>query len=102
MALNLGRIIECVSSCDFELFCSGSDDARGPILPSSALGSRKDPPPIGGIYAKHKALSSVPGGESLPPIQEKSILVWFRFGLTFCSFLGQVAGGGVLRKAKWS
>ncbi|RUS87473.1 hypothetical protein EGW08_004789, partial [Elysia chlorotica] len=50
----------------------GSDDARGPILPSSALGSRKDPPPSGGIYAKHKALSSVP--ESLPPIQEKSVL----------------------------
>ncbi|GFR98369.1 alstrom syndrome protein 1 [Elysia marginata] len=53
---------------------TGSDDAKGPTLPSSALGSRKDPPPSGGIYAKHKALGSLPEAASLPPIQEKSIL----------------------------
>ncbi|GFO36855.1 Alstrom syndrome protein 1 [Plakobranchus ocellatus] len=51
----------------------GSDDAKGPLLPSSVLGSRKDPLSAGGIYAKHKPLISVPEGATLPPIQEKSI-----------------------------
>lgn len=46
----------------------GSDDAKGPTLPQSALGSRRDPPKAVGIYGNRKHSEDV---IVLTPIQEK-------------------------------
>ncbi|XP_005092178.1 uncharacterized protein LOC101856241 isoform X1 [Aplysia californica] len=50
----------------------GSDDARGPSLPSNVLGSRRDAPNVAGIYGAKKPLSTVQENSELPTIQEKS------------------------------
>ncbi|CAG5118339.1 unnamed protein product, partial [Candidula unifasciata] len=49
----------------------GSDDARGPVLPPSVLGSRQDAPNAPGIYGNKQPILKQ-HGDILPPIQEKS------------------------------
>ena len=65
---------------------SGSDDARGPNLPQSVLGSRKDAPNVAGIYGLKKNISTLQDNPELLPIQEKSGVVSLLFILLFHLF----------------
>uniref|UniRef100_A0A2C9KJR5 ALMS motif domain-containing protein n=1 Tax=Biomphalaria glabrata TaxID=6526 RepID=A0A2C9KJR5_BIOGL len=66
-AVSVADSVTTVESSHF-----GSDDAKGPLLPASVLGSRADPPMSAGIYSTRKSNDTTQPTQTLASIPEKA------------------------------